>query len=105
MRMTKRILVVFCVAAMLACACFPAQAENGSPAQDLIERMVVSFAAYGERDVQALEELHDVFSKSDLETIARLARSAQEGDRRAAREIFRRLNQSALGVAERDSTP
>ena len=55
--MTKRILGVFCVAAMLACACFPALAENGSPAQDLIERMVVSFAVYGERDAQALEKL------------------------------------------------
>ena len=54
---------------------------------------------------QALEELKEVFSKSDLETIARLARSAQGGDRRAAREIFRRLNQSALGAAAQDHRP
>ncbi|MBR5998297.1 MAG: DUF615 domain-containing protein [Deltaproteobacteria bacterium] len=68
--------------------------------EDLRDRLCASGTC-----AQALEELHDVFSKSDLETIARLARSAQEGDRRAAREIFRRLNQSALGAAAQDHRP
>ena len=57
MRMTKRILSGICTAAILICTCFPVLAEHLSPAQDLIERMVVSYAAYGERDMQALEDL------------------------------------------------
>ena len=55
--MTGRILSVICAAALLICACLPAPAEDAPAAQDLIERMVVSYAAYGERDTQALEEL------------------------------------------------
>ena len=54
---------------------------------------------------QALEELRDAFSKRDLETIARLARSAQEGDRRAAREIFRRLSRNVPETSAREDTP
>ncbi len=57
MQMKKRILSGICAAAVLVCACFPALAENMSPSQELIERMVVSYAAYGERDAQAMEEL------------------------------------------------
>ena len=59
MRMTKRILSAACMAVMLVCACFSALAEDAPSAQDLIERMVVSYAAYGERDTQALEELSE----------------------------------------------
>ena len=55
MRMRKRILSGVCMLAMLVCTCFPALAEDVSPAQELIERLVVSYAAYGERDMQALE--------------------------------------------------
>ena len=57
MRITGRILGILCTAAMIACACLPALAENSPSAQDLIERTVVSYAAYGERDAAALEEL------------------------------------------------
>lgn len=57
MKTAKRILGVICAMAMLVCTCLPAFAEDTSPAQKLIERMVVSYAAYGERDTQALEEL------------------------------------------------
>ena len=57
MKTAKRILSIICSMAMLVCACLPAFAEDTSPAQELIERMVVSYAAYGERDAQALEEL------------------------------------------------
>ena len=57
MRITKLILCVILAAALLACACFPALSEELSPAQELIERLVVSYAAYGERDAQALEAL------------------------------------------------
>lgn len=53
--MIKRIPGVICTVILLACACVPALAENLP--QDLIERMVVSYAAYSERDAQALEEL------------------------------------------------
>ena len=57
MSKAKWILSILCAAAMLVCACFPVLAEDLSSAQQLIERMVVSYAAYGERDAQALEEL------------------------------------------------
>lgn len=57
MQMTKRILSGICTVVLLLCACFSVLAEDGTSAQELIERMVVSYAAYGERDVQALEEL------------------------------------------------
>ncbi|MBR4334364.1 MAG: YdcF family protein [Clostridia bacterium] len=42
---------------MLACVCLTAFAEDAAPAQALIERMVVGYAAYGTRDGQALIEL------------------------------------------------
>lgn len=57
MQMTKQILSGICTVVMLICACFSVLAEDASPAQELIERMVVSYAAYGERDAQAPEEL------------------------------------------------
>ena len=57
MQMAKRILCGICAAAVMICACLPGFAENLSSVQELIERMVVSYAAYGERDMQALEEM------------------------------------------------
>ncbi|MBQ6290266.1 MAG: YdcF family protein [Clostridia bacterium] len=57
MRITKQILSIVCITALLLCACFPTSAEDLSPAQEMIERMVVSHAAYGGRDAEALEEL------------------------------------------------
>ena len=57
MTRTKRILSVLCTAALLICACSSALSEDLSPVQQLIERMIVSYAAYGERDAQALKEL------------------------------------------------
>lgn len=43
---------------MLICACMTAIAEeNVADSQALIERLVISFAAYGERDTQAMEAL------------------------------------------------
>ena len=57
MRITKQILSIICITALLLCACLPASAEDLSPAQEMIERMVVSHAAYGGRDAEALEEL------------------------------------------------
>ena len=43
--------------AMLAFACPPGLAEENAPAQALIERLVISYAAYGERDAQAMDAL------------------------------------------------
>ncbi len=57
MQTTKRILSGICIMTMMICACFPVSAGNQSSSQELIERMVVSYAAYGERDAQALEAL------------------------------------------------
>ena len=57
MQITKRILSGICTAAVFICTCFSVLAEDTSPAQELIERMVVSYAAFGERDTQALKEL------------------------------------------------
>ena len=57
MRITKQILSIVCITALLLCARFPTSAEDLSPAQEMIERMVVSHAAYGGRDAEALEEL------------------------------------------------
>ena len=57
MQMAKRILCGICTAAVMICACLPVFAENLSSVQELIERMVVSYAAYGERDMQAMEEM------------------------------------------------
>ena len=57
MQTAKWILSCICAALLLAGACFPALAEELSPAQEMIERLVVSYAAYGEEDALALEEL------------------------------------------------
>lgn len=57
MHMAKRIVGVICAVMILVCACLPAFAEEKAPSQELIERMVVSFAAYGLQDAQAMEEL------------------------------------------------
>ena len=57
MRMAKRILVVICAIGLLVCTCVSGSAESSSPAQELIERLVVSHAAYGGRDTEALDEL------------------------------------------------
>ena len=56
MKMGRRVLCCLC-AALLICACVSALAEEQTSAQALIERMVVSYAAYGERDAQTLDEL------------------------------------------------
>lgn len=42
---------------LLLVVCLSGFAEERDPARDLIERMVISYAAYGERDTQALEDL------------------------------------------------
>jgi hypothetical protein len=47
---------ILCILALL-CACLPVFAEGPASPQEMIERMVVSYAAYGERDTEALEEL------------------------------------------------
>ena len=52
----KRFLV-FMLAAIMLCCALSGMAEEQSPAQALIERLVISYAAYGERDARALEEL------------------------------------------------
>ncbi len=54
-----RILGGICATATLVCACFGALAEEPATPQEMIERMVVSYAAYGERDSRALEELKE----------------------------------------------
>ena len=58
MRIGLRVLSCLCSAIVLICACITAMAEEGvTDSQVLIERMVISFAAYGERDPQAMEAL------------------------------------------------
>ena len=57
MKMAKRILCGICTMAVMIYACFPVFAESGSSEQEMIERMVVSYAAYGEYDAEALKEL------------------------------------------------
>ncbi len=47
----------FALALAVACAGLAAAAEEQAPVQALIERLVISYAAYGERDTQALDEL------------------------------------------------
>ncbi len=58
MLITKRLLCGFFTVILLICASLSASAEEASAAQALIERLVVSYAAYGERDAQALRELY-----------------------------------------------
>ena len=57
MIVNKRILCSIFSAGMLMCACLPVLAEEKTSSQDLIEKMVVSYAAYGERDAEAENEL------------------------------------------------
>ncbi len=57
MRITKRILGIVLIVMMVTCGCFSAFAEEPPKAQEIIERMVISYAAWGERDAQALELL------------------------------------------------
>ena len=45
------------VVLMTALACLPGLAEASSPAQPFIERLVISYAVYGERDARAMAEL------------------------------------------------
>ena len=56
MKNWKQLLCGFC-AAVLAWGCPAARAEKSAPVQPLIERLVVSFAAHGERDGAALSAL------------------------------------------------
>ena len=53
----RRILCSIFTAGMLICACLPVFAEEKTSSQDIIEKMVVSYAAYGERDAEAENEL------------------------------------------------
>ena len=57
MRQWKRFGCLMLAAMMLAFACLPGCAEGASPAQPMIERMVISYAAFGERDAEALNAL------------------------------------------------
>ena len=56
MKQGKRF-VYLVIAAMLAFACLSGFAEGTSPVQPLIERLVMTYAANGERDALALDEL------------------------------------------------
>ena len=56
MKQGKRF-VCLLIAAMLAFACLSGFAEGTSPVQPLIERLVMTYAANGERDARALDEL------------------------------------------------
>ena len=54
----RRVLALLLLCAAVAVPRFsPAEAREPSDAQQLIERLVISYAAYGERDSQALAEL------------------------------------------------
>lgn len=57
MRKIQRFLAGMCIMILAGCACFSATAEEAAPAQEMIERLVISYAAYGERDAQTLEAL------------------------------------------------
>ena len=56
MKLFKQTLCCVCAAALVF-LCLPASAESGSPARALIERIVISRAASGETDREALAEL------------------------------------------------
>ena len=47
----------FLLSVMLLCACLPGFAEGGTAARPLIERLVMTYAAYGARDAEALSAL------------------------------------------------
>ena len=58
MKIEWSVLCCVCAAIILICSCVTSTAEeSASVSQMLIERMVISFAAYGERDTQAMEAL------------------------------------------------
>ena len=58
MRIGSRVLCCLCASVMLVCSCVAVTAEeNTSASQALIERAVMSYAAYGEQDAQAMEAL------------------------------------------------
>ncbi len=57
MRIGRLALWSICMVLMMVCICPPVLAEDKTPSQALIERIVVAFAAYGERDTTALSEL------------------------------------------------
>ena len=56
MQMIRWFLALICAVTMLVGCCFPASAEDAA-AQAAIERMVISWAAYGREDTKALEAL------------------------------------------------
>ena len=57
MRNIRFSMCIVCAAVMLICGGVPARAEEEMTERAIIERMVVSYAAYGERDAQAQEAL------------------------------------------------
>ena len=57
MKIATRFLCALCAAVMLAGCCLAAAAEEKTPARKLIEQFVIRYAAYGERDGEALAEL------------------------------------------------
>ena len=57
MRIGFRVLCGVCAAVALVCACMSAFAEDAHSSQELIERLAIAYAAYGERDTQALDAL------------------------------------------------
>ena len=57
MKQAKRFGSLILAMMMLAFACLSGSAEGAPATQPLIERLVISYAANGERDAQALEEL------------------------------------------------
>ena len=63
MKTRRRLAILILTAVLLACAVLPGTAEGDSLAQPLIERLVMSYAAYGERDAQTMEELASVDPK------------------------------------------
>ena len=58
MKIGLQVFCCVCTAIMLICACTTAMAEDSVPdSQALIERMVISYAAYGDRETQTMEAL------------------------------------------------
>ena len=57
MQKMKRFLAGICMMLLASCICLSAPAEDSAPVQEMIERLVISRAAYGERDPQAMEAL------------------------------------------------